>query len=499
MKNLLKLLCVILAVCMLCSCSKLASDKLDDNNEPDTPPPADTTTQPGSNSDEDKVEEENSEPLDQHPIPETPDTAFHAASDFDEVFSVISGNANIPYGVFPPEANAADGSRTVISLNGSTPLVNVPTTTVTVDSVEYTMDGGTLLITDGGYTASETEVFIPDYTIGGEEDNSTEFSYGYENAAALYLSGSRLSIVTSAFCYNELYDEDTQVWNYSNKNSVNIYIYDVSDPAYPQLVKILSQDGNYISSVMYGGKVYAISSQFVNKLNEDDIASYVPHVYDLGSAVPGSSEETGIVPINAENIHIFEYSTCAGYTILAEYDIEAAAITGSSAVLGGNGRLYIDETDIYMVFFSETAELFGTREEESGTVEEYTEHCISAVIKFSMADGCTPVGTSVTEGCFTGDFSIYSSEGNLYFCAVAEKSYYEVHTDSESGWVQRKDISAKVENLLYAFSPDLTAVIKYNLPDDEISYASFSENLVTVGYLNEDISFDITSGQAVLS
>ena len=485
---------------MLCSCSKLASDKLDDNNESETPPPTDTTVPDDSTAkDEDEGEDNPSEPLDQHPTPETPESAFHAAADFDEVFSVISGNANIPYGVFPPEANAADGSRTVISLNGSTPLINVPTTTVTEDSVQYSMNGGTLQISDGGYTVSETEIFIPDYTVGGEEDNSTEFSYGYENAAALYLSGSRLSIVTSAFCYNELYDEETQSWNYSNKNSVNIYIYDVSDPAYPQIIKVLSQDGNYISSVMHGGKVYAISSQFVNKLSEDDITSYIPHVYDLGSAVPGSSEDTGITPVSAENIQIFEYSTCAGYTILAEFDIDSAEITGSSAVLGGNGRLYIDETDIYMVFFSETAELFGTREEENGTVEEYTEHCISAVIKYSMDSGCTPAGTSVAEGCFTGDFSLYSSDGNLYFCAVAEESYYEIHTDSESGWVNRKDISAKVENLLYAFSPDLTAVIKYPLPDAEIAYASFAENLVTVGYLNEDIVFDITTGQAVLS
>ncbi|MBQ4040978.1 MAG: hypothetical protein IJC91_07580, partial [Oscillospiraceae bacterium] len=116
MKNALKILCIILALCLLCSCSKVALDNLPDEPPQDvgTTPPDDTGSEESGSQSEDIV------PPD--PGGDTPPevVAFRTYSDYADIFSVINGSADIAYGLYPEEAQQADGTATVVSANGLT-------------------------------------------------------------------------------------------------------------------------------------------------------------------------------------------------------------------------------------------------------------------------------------------------------------------------------------------------------------------------------------------
>lgn len=488
MKKTLKITCILLALCLLCSCGT-PNGTVQGTSEP-KPDNTHSSSTSSSNSGNNISSIDNDfHDVSGISVSENPDAPFCTYNEYNNIFDVINGNADIPYGTFPPEASYADGSMTVISLNGLMPSNSTvfPSTVITTGSTEYNISSGKLIISENGTTVSETSVFTDSYTIGGETDNEQEFAYGYENASSVCVIGTKLAVVTSSYDYTESYDEAAKDWIYGNKRASNVYIYDISDIHSPQFITKLSQDGELASYVFSGEHLYIVSSWFANKIDKDNIHTYIPHTY-------GDTAN----PINPEDIYVFEYSTCSGYTIITEYDIENSTIVDSSAVLGGSGRLYIDESDIYAIFFSEIAELSASYTEDSSDVEEYSEHCMSAIINFPTADISSP-NFALVNGCFGNNFSIYTKDNILYFCAVAETSTYAVYTDTSNGWTSKKDISAQVENVLYSFSSDLAEINSAYLPNEEISSARFEENTVWVGFYSGEQGFDIHTGENLSS
>ena len=470
MKNALKILCIILALCFLCSCSKVALDSLPDETPEYTenapPPPVDTENDTSSGDEE-------VQPPDCGGDTPPEVVAFRTYTSYEDIFSVINGNADIAYGIYPEEAQQADGSATVVSANGLTEQKVTFSPSASDGTYLYTVNGGTLFVCDESGIVADTFLFVSDF----ETESRNGTSYGYENAEGVYITESVLVVVTSTFEYSSTGAEICKV---------NIYFCDISNPEAPKVDRTVSQDGRFISAAARGNTLYAVSSHMINAASESDITTYIPHTYSSGQA--------GKTPVAAENIRVFEYSTCAGYTVVAGYDTETGTLTGSAAALGGTGRLYMDETNLYMAFFSESSEMTNSYNEDKYEVEEFTTHCMTAVLKYPLSADLASCSATVIDGCFMGDFSMYSKDGILYLCTIAERATHAIYTDTESGWSERRDVSAEVENILYSLSENLTEISALVLPDDVVFSARFAENYAWIGYFSEELCFDITSG-----
>ncbi len=469
MKNALKILCIILALCFLCSCSKLAL-----GSTPDDPPEDMETTPPDNTEGEDSGDEEDIVPPDYSGDTPPEVVAFRTYTDYTDIFSVINGNADIAYGMYPDEAQQADGSATVVSANGLTEQKYTLSPSASDGKYIYTVSRGTLFVCDEDGIVSDTFLFVNDF----ETESGNNLSYGYENAESVYLAGETVIVVSSMFEYSSAGKET---------DKVNIYFCDVSNPEVPRVDRTVSQDGRFITAALCEDTLFAVSSHMISSAVESDITTYIPHIYAPGSAVPVASE----------NIRVFEYSTCAGYTLVAGYGAEDGTLTGSAAALGGTGRIYVDNTDIYMAFFSEASEASRTYSEGNHDIEEFTNHCMTAVLKLPMVPQLSSCSEALIDGCFMGDFSIYSKDDNLYLCTIAERSTYAIYTDKTSGWSERRDVSAEIENILYTLSADLSNIAALVLPDDVVFSARFVENYAWVGYFSEELCFDLHGGAAV--
>ena len=468
MKNALKILCIILALCMLCACTKAPSDNQPTetpNGTESAPPPVDTEGSTGSDVEVVPPDCGGDEP------PEV--VAFRTYTDYADIFSVINGNADIAYGMYPDEAQQADGSATVVSANGLTEQKHTLSPSASDGKYIYTVSRGTLFVCDENGIISDTFLFADSI----EGQGATGLAYIYENAESVYYTGKTLTVVSSMFEYN---GEGTETCR------VNVYFCDVSNPKAPRVDRTVSQDGRFITTAVCDGTLFAVSSHMINSAVESDITTYIPHVY-----APSSG------PVAAENIRVFEYSTCAGYTLVAGYDIKDGTVTGSTAALGGMGRIYTDSTDIYIAFFSEASEEADTYTEGSNNVEEFTTHCMTAVLKIPMKSELSSHSEALTDGCFMGDFSIYSKDGNLYLCTIAERKTHAVYTDKNTGWSEHRDVSAEITGILYTLSADLSAISAYTLPDDVVFSARFAENYAWIGYFSEELCYDLNSGEAV--
>ena len=160
MKNALKILCIILALCLLCSCSKLALGSVPDEPSVETentpPPPVDT----GSS---DVPPDDTVENPDCGGDAPSEIVAFRTYADYKDIFSVINGNSDIAYGIYPEEAQQADGSATVVSANGLTESKYTLSPSASDGTYVYTVNRGTLFVCDENGIISDAFLFVSDF------------------------------------------------------------------------------------------------------------------------------------------------------------------------------------------------------------------------------------------------------------------------------------------------------------------------------------------------
>ena len=494
MKKFSMLICLIIALCMLCSCSKLAldSDKPTvGETDTGTPPPVDTNSTENTDTSENTDTESDTETdvndtetgNDAEEPENAPDAVFYRYTSYDSVFSAISGNGDIVFGLYPEEMSM-DMTYSLTTVNGTAGQVAHLNPTATDGEYIYTVYRGTLVICSGEEILSETYLYTPEYY----REEGIHYAFGSENVSGVFLSDSILAAVTTTY-----ESTDTRATVYRT----NIYFYDISDPAAPVFKNRLSQDGAFLSALTHDGKLFTVSSESADSIDENDVTTFIPHIYDHSKVVPDSLEDSGSSPIPPEKIAVFKYSTCPCYTITTACDIPTAAFTDAAAVYGGNGRFYADSSNIYLLFFAEISTLNSTRTEDSHDVYEYTDSTTTTVIKYPLDGTLTPCGETLVDGCFTNDFSIHSKDGSLYFCAVSEHTDYSLFINTENGDSERKYTTAEVCDVFYELSPDFTSVKSTVLSDAEISSVRFADKYMCIDYYSSMEYYDITAVQPV--
>ncbi|MBQ8794573.1 MAG: beta-propeller domain-containing protein, partial [Clostridia bacterium] len=152
----------------------------------------------------------------------------------------------------------------------------------------------------------------------------TVASNDFSPTSSMYLTGGKLIIIGN-------------ITNNQSEGTV-VNIYDVSDPQNAKVVYELKQSGFYNTSRLIGDKLYLISNYTINanKIDEDDIESFVPCV----------DSKTYNGAMAAEDIFINRNCSRAVYTVICGYGINDGSLLGSQSVLGGTYTLYCSTGNI---------------------------------------------------------------------------------------------------------------------------------------------------------
>jgi uncharacterized secreted protein with C-terminal beta-propeller domain len=130
--------------------------------------------------------------------------------------------------------------------------------------------------------------------------------------------------------------------NYPYQSEVNtfIYVYDISDKAYPVLARNFTISGSYFNSRMIGNYVYAVVSQPAYVLN--DVVT-LPRVYQetkVSDVAPSSVYYADTIP------SYFTFTTFIGLSILDD----AQQPTNMTIMMGGASTMYVSMNNIYVTY-----------------------------------------------------------------------------------------------------------------------------------------------------
>ncbi len=130
----------------------------------------------------------------------------------------------------------------------------------------------------------------------------------------------------------------------NRKSETAVYIYDVSNPEKAEKAYECSQSGFYNTSRLIGDKLYLITNYNVNvnKINENDVETYVPSVESVNYNGAMASDD----------IYINKNCSRAEYTVVCGYDISNGKLVGSQSLLGGTYTLYCNTSNIVTADYS---------------------------------------------------------------------------------------------------------------------------------------------------
>ena len=203
--------------------------------------------------------------------------------------------------------------------------------------------------------------------------------------AELYVSDDRLLVVYTEGVYSATETKD--FFGYFRENTCSA-VYDVSDPASPELLGSISQSGSYNTMRVNGEYVYVLSSYYVDSgVNRFEVDSYVPEVQGETMA--------------AEDIYMPQENAGDQYTVITAFSLNnPGEKTDSRAVFGSAGICYVSGDSIYV-----TEEYYGSGAGDTNQT------CIR---KVSYKDGkLEGIAQTRVDGALKDSFCIDEHDGNL--------------------------------------------------------------------------------------
>lgn len=128
---------------------------------------------------------------------------------------------------------------------------------------------------------------------------------------------------------------------YYSSQFTAIYVYDISNKAYPTLARNLTVTGNYFNSRMIGNYVYAVTSQ--NAYIYDDVVP-VPALYNGGIASASSASSIYYADMNQSS----SYSFTSFYGLDLSNDLEQPA--KMTVLMSGASTMYVSPDNIYVAY-----------------------------------------------------------------------------------------------------------------------------------------------------
>ncbi len=229
------------------------------------------------------------------------------------------------------------------------------TTNIQVEGVDEAdtvkNDGRYIYTVTTEYTYSETSNVV--YIVKADpQDPKVVAKIKLENdtyTAGMYLSGDSNRLVVIASKYQpillEVSSPDSAMsYSYQTDVSTFLYVYDVSDKAYPVLVRNFTITGSYFNSRMIGNYVYAVVSQAAQVF---DNAVTLPRVCETAS---GEAEVSDVKPSSVYYADTapsyFTFTTFIGLNIVDDVE-EPANVT---LMMGGTSTMYVSTENIYITY-----------------------------------------------------------------------------------------------------------------------------------------------------
>ncbi len=283
-------------------------------------------------------------------------------------------------------------------------------TNVQVDGI----DEGDLIKTDGSYIYYLDGKSLVIYEAAGENSRRTGSVTLGEDVFAynMYVEDGVLALIAGSYGADD-----------SDRSCTTVYYYDVSDPANARLTASTGQDGWLMTSRLYDGRLYLVTSYYV----EDETVrskpeTYVPQLYLNGASRLADGSCISIMPEPA--------STC--YTVAAAYDMKSGALAAHRAVLGADGTVYMNKTSLYLSASRAEQETLRTYKESVYDVSECASGQYTDIMRLNVSD-LSLAASGTVEGYLDSQFSIDEYKGSVRVVTTSTPSYWSVYTDAERG------------------------------------------------------------------
>lgn len=231
---------------------------------------------------------------------------------------------------------------------------------------------------DGSMEAVST-IVLSEGTVGGSFDECIE----------IHLKGNRLTVIMKRHKY--AFAESGRV--YDNVSTLAVY-YDITNPYAPEKIREHIQDGEYISSALYGNKLSLVTAKTIEEKFGDGV-----------NAVPSFSIDGKKVDLRAEDIRIAVNDPGNSYLFVTVTDItDFTKGVGRFALLGCDNKIYCTSSTIVAV-----REFTSQEENKDGERSTFTE-----VHKINL-EGASVVysGWYRLQGSLAGGISVDEENGYI--------------------------------------------------------------------------------------
>ena len=360
-------------------------------------------------------------------------------------FAATSDSAG---GMGAPVPNPVPAVDQGLKAESAVPVADYSGTNVQVEGI----DEADVVKTDGEYIyilQNGTELIIAKAVgkdtsiISRTKIASSEYSDTFgrdEYVSNMYLAGDRIVLLKTE-----------QHWlktaaSYSNGQHVYAEIYDVSEPASPNLVKSLGQDGNITDSRLYAGILYVISNYYIYNWSDDDPITYIPRTYNDGA------EKLIAVP----DIFIPNNVSSTSWTIVTSCDVSSGEQLSSVTVLGGAGTVYMNGSNLYIASATWKSDMSEPYTSDQYSVVDYRESSVTDIMRFSTEGGTVLFETTGSvPGYLIDQFAMDEYNGFLRIVTTNNGSSYKIFTDEKYGFTHYQWGENTSSSGLYILDQDL--------------------------------------------
>ncbi|MGB9914102.1 MAG: beta-propeller domain-containing protein [Candidatus Bathyarchaeales archaeon] len=286
------------------------------------------------------------------PPTETPYVAnMKTFSSYEELRDYLVANSSwISVYPFWTRSDALYDMRAPLTKSGESATNGYSTTNIQVAGVDEAdivkTDGKYVYVAATTYGYSEPQSAI--YIIKADQQDTkviakiTLENYTYPEGLYLSEDSSRLVVIANRFqpVIFRTGGPETLIYPGPISGSTFLYVYDISDKAYPILARNLSISGGYFSSRMIGNYVYAVTNQPAYVLND---TVTLPVLYQEKKAVPIAPSS---VYYSDTVDKYFIFTTFIAVNILDD----AQQPTNMTVLMGGTSAMYVSPSNIYVTY-----------------------------------------------------------------------------------------------------------------------------------------------------
>lgn len=227
----------------------------------------------------------------------------------------------------------------------------------------------------------------------------------------MFIDGTTLVIFTHGFSPDvDDWSRSSGQWISMQATTVKAVFYDISDPANPTYLSVISQSGAYADSRLSDGILYVVSQYSVSPQDADPgkPVTYVPSI-DTG---------TGKIVVDPGCIEIMPGASSPTYSLVTAINVAQRTVTSEQAVLGRSDTVYMSSDNLYLAsaqwpMYSYTGDLVRS---EPVSIPEFAnfQGTSTDIVRIGLHDGHLSLdATANLPGTLVNQFALDELDGYL--------------------------------------------------------------------------------------